>query len=287
MYNINIGFVWILIYLIIRQRYIGLLSRYQNPANNSNNSNNSNIDPNIPASPCGYSNHEECLLNAFIKPDSPSNLTLKEARINCCNEVFKSKITNSNNPSSYSDAKKAMSTSNIQSSNCKCNPNAPKVTNPAGCINISDDDKKICIDNCINKSTTNSSNDDTESRCKHLCCHTVFNECIKESSTEECIDKINITRSSKEKAQLYCDCPNKITQQVCPESNNLECIKAGLASSTCNTIEHIVKLCNDNDFITQFNKEETNGSNPPVSFYKASQYYDKLNKNKLTTTSHK
>jgi hypothetical protein len=264
MYNINIGFIWILIYLIIRQRYLDILSRYQNVTFNAN----------TPESPCGKSNHEQCLHNAFNKPDSPSGLTLKDARINCCNDTFDYRINNQNNPSSYSDAVSAMATLTSPSPKCKCNPNAPKVTNPASCVAQSaKDDKDICIDKCIGTSTTNSA-DDLKSRCKTSCCIKEYRDCIKDSTPSACNGLMNKNNT------FFCDCPDEITQQVCAESNDLPCVKAGLASSTCLTIDGIVSLCNDSAFLDHFNDQEKINNNPRLSFYNTIQYHSGLNANK-------
>ena len=94
-------------------------------------------------------------------------------------------------------------------------------------------------------------------------------------SYSEAISKMAILPSPSPK----CKCnPDKINQQVCVESNDLPCVKAGLASSTCLTIDGIVSLCNDSTFVNHFNDQEKINNNPRLSFYNTIQYHDGLNK---------
>ena len=101
-----------------------------------------------------------------------------------------------------------------------------------------------------------------------------YRDCIKDSTPSACNGLMNKNNT------FFCDCPDEITQQVCAESNDLPCVKAGLASSTCLTIDGIVSLCNDSAFLDHFNDQEKINNNPRLSFYNTIQYHSGLNANK-------
>lgn len=275
-FNFDISFVFLIVFLLIRQYYLKQKNElFQNPTVSSN-CKNTFAEDDLPTLGSAGFDQENCMLNYFRLNDSG---TIDEARSLCCDQGFQTCMTQTSenligtcfdpatNKYDYCLSQKSNSISNscckpprdVEPLNTKCSCN-PKLELPINKCTVLPDDsiKKSCIDNCNNiynnSSNSNSNKEEQDKMCIHSCCVVDLNKCVTNAKNEEDINTCYKTHHPnhdggdiEENINLYCDCPEKIVKPVCKDTSNpevLKCVKYGLYSSMGQDIDKIINYCN-------------------------------------------